>query len=130
MNTPIILGLIAAGVAAAILISIRLRHRREENQTPRERSDRLERDAQRFSRRLVSEIKLYNEARVADGRQNHDLYDQLREDIDRSRAMYDKANDSPADRDYFHEAVVEILCDGDATALGRDYPGPRAQTIQ
>ena len=129
MNTPIIIGLIVAGVAAVILISIRLLHRRE-NQTPRERSDRLERDAHRLSRRLVSEIKLNNKARMADGRENRDLYDELREDIDRSRAVYDKAHDSLADRDYFHEAVVEILCDGDATVLGPDYPGPRSQTIQ
>ena len=129
MNTLIIIGLIVVGVVGAIVVSVRLRRGRE-NESPHQRTDRIQRDAKRFSRRLVSEIKLYNEARVADGRQNHDLYDQLREDIDRSRAMYDKANDSLADRDYFHEAVVEILCDGDAAVLGADYPGPRAHTIQ
>ena len=128
MNTLIIIGLIVV-VVCAFVISVRLRQRRE-HEGPQQRTDRMRRDAQRFSRRLVSEIKLYNESRVADGRQNHDLYDQLREDIDRSRAMYDKANDSLADRDYFHEAVVEILCDGDAAVLGADYPGPRAHTIQ
>jgi len=128
MNTLIIIGLIVV-VVCAFVISVRLRQRRE-HEGPQQRTDRMQRDAQRFSRRLVSEIKLYNESRVADGRQNHDLYDQLREDIDRSRAMYDKANDSLADRDYFHEAVVEILCDGDAAVLGADYPGPRAHTIQ
>ena len=129
MNTLIIIGLIVAGFFFAIVISGRLRRRRE-NEGPQQRADRIRRDAQRFSRQLVSEIKLYNETRVANGRQCHDLYHELQEDLDRSRAMYDKANDSLVDRDYFHEAVVEILCDGDASVLGSDYPGPRAHTIQ
>ena len=129
MNTLIIIGLIVVVVCAIVIFSVRLRQGRE-NEDPQQRTHRMQRDAHRFSQRLVSEIKLYNESRVADGRQNHDLYDQLREDIDRSRAMYDKANDSLADRDYFHEAVVEILCEGDATVLGPGYPGPRAHTIQ
>ena len=129
MSALTIIGLIVVGVVFTIVISVRLRRHREK-EVPQQRTDRMQRDAHRFSRRLVSEIKLYNESRVADGRQNHDLYDQLREDIDRSRAMYDRANKSLADRDYFHEAVVEILCDGDATVLGPDYPGPRSQTIQ
>ena len=129
MSAFIIIGLICLGVVCTTVISVRLRRRRE-NETPQQRTDRIQRDAQRLSRRLVSEIRLNNKARMADGRENRDLYDELREDIDRSRAVYDKANDSLADRDYFHEAVVAILCDGDATVLGPDYPGPRSQTIQ
>jgi hypothetical protein len=128
MSTSTIIGLIVV-VVCAIAISVWLRQRGE-NEAPRQRAGRMQREAQRFARRLVSDIKLYNEARVAEARRNHDLYDQLREDIDRSRAMYDRAGDSMADRDYFHEAVVEILCNGDATMLGPDYPGPRAHTIQ
>ncbi|HEV8486962.1 MAG TPA: hypothetical protein VGV87_25680 [Blastocatellia bacterium] len=130
MSTSIIIGLIVVGVVAAIVISIRLRRRREK-QNPHERAYSMEREAQRFSRRLVSDIKLYNKARVADGRQSHDLYYQLREELDRARTMYEEKVDSLAvDRDYFREAVVEILCDGDADVLGAELPGPRGRTIQ
>jgi hypothetical protein len=41
------------------------------------------RKAQRFARLLVDEIKLYNQAKVAEGRRNKDLYDRLKEDIDK-----------------------------------------------
>ena len=52
-------------------------------------------DARRFARLLVSEIKLYNEQKVAEGRRGGDLYDRLKEeDIDRSRQMYEKPGDS------------------------------------
>ena len=128
MSKLVIIGLIVV-VVGAIVISVRLRRRHEDGH-PQDKADRMQRAARRFSRMLVSEIELYNETRVADGRQNHDLYDQLREEIDRSRKMYDDANDSRSDRDYFHEALVEILCDGDAGVLGAEYPGPRAHTIQ
>src|SRR5207253_10988363 len=47
-------------------------------------------EARRFARLLVSEIKLYNEAKVEQGRKNRDLYERLKEDIDRSRQMYDE----------------------------------------
>src|SRR4030095_12519359 len=39
---------------------------------------RLHNDARRFARLLVSEIKLYNEQKVSEGRSEHDLYDRLR----------------------------------------------------
>ena len=51
---------------------------------------RLHSDARRFARLLVSEIKLYNEQKVTEGRSQGDLYQRLREYIDRSREMYDK----------------------------------------
>ena len=125
----IVIVLIVAGVVGALGVYGQLRRRRE-NESPQERADRLQRTAKTFASRLVSEIKLNNKALVAEGKRSHDLYYQLQNDIDRGRMMYDKANDSTADRDYFHEAVVEILCDGDADVLGEGYPGPRAHTIQ
>src|SRR5207302_5762086 len=65
---------------------------------------RLHNDARRFARLLVSEIKLYNEKKVDEGRQANDLYERLREAIDRSREMYDKRVQPPvaAKFDYFH----------------------------
>lgn len=86
---------------------------------------RLHNDARRFARLLVSEIKLYNEQKVADGRESGDLYDRLREAIDRSRDMYDKRVQQPvADKfDYFHYELVTSLAEGDDVKLGANYPG-------
>ena len=125
----IVLGVIVFGIVASIALYARLWRRRQTEDT-QEREDRLQRDAKTFASRIVSEIKLYNKALVADGHRSQDLYHQLQQNIDRGRMMYDKANDSIADRDYFHEAVVEILCDGNPDVLGEGYPGPRVHTIQ
>jgi hypothetical protein len=74
---------------------------------------------------LVSEIKLYNEQKVADGRSHGDLYQRLREYIDRSRDMYDKrVKPEVAQRyDYFHNELVSTLAEGDEAKLGSAYPG-------
>jgi hypothetical protein len=84
---------------------------------------RLHNDARRFARLLISEIKLYNEQKVAEGRSEHDLYDRLREYIDRE--MYDKrVKAEVASRyDYFHGELVNTLAEGDASKLGANYPG-------
>jgi len=86
---------------------------------------RLHNDARRFARLLVSEIKLYNEQKVTDGRAQNDLYDRLREYIDRSRDMYDKrVKPEVAQKyDYFHHELVNALAEGDAAKLGNAYPG-------
>ena len=90
-----------------------------------EEERRLHNDARRFARLLVSEIKLYNEPKVKEGRSNADLYDRLREDIDRSRQMYNKRVAPPvaARHDYFHQELVNMLAEGDAAKLGGSYPG-------
>lgn len=86
---------------------------------------RLHNDARRFARLLVSEIKLYNEQKVKEGRESSDLYDRLREAIDRSREMYDKRVQPPvaAKFDYFHYELVNTLAEGDTNKLGAGYPG-------
>lgn len=83
-------------------------------------------DARRFARLLVSEIKLYNEQKVAEGRRGGDLYDRLKEDIDRSRQMYEKrVTPSVATKfDYFYDELVGTLAEGDPSKLGSDCPGP------
>jgi hypothetical protein len=74
---------------------------------------------------LISEIKLYNEQKVAEGRVEHDLYDRLREYIDRSREMYDKRVKAEVATvyDYFHGELVNTLAEGDVAKLGSNYPG-------
>jgi hypothetical protein len=77
-------------------------------------------DARRIARLLVSEIKLYNERKVAEGRAAGDLYERLRDDIERSRQVY--AERTPehirATSDFFHEELVRILAEGRPEALG------------
>ena len=82
-------------------------------------------DAFRFARVLVSEIKLYNEQKVREGLAAGDLYNRLRDVIDRSREMYDKriSSEVTARYDYFHHELVNALAGGDASRLGADYPG-------
>jgi hypothetical protein len=86
---------------------------------------KLHNDARRFARLLVSEIKLYNEAKVTEGREAGNLYEQLKEAIDRSREMYDKrVQPTVASKfDYFHYEVVNSLADGKDATLGAGYPG-------
>ena len=86
---------------------------------------KLHNDARRFARLLVSEIKLYNEQKVSEGREAGNLYEQLKEAIDRSREMYDKrVQPAVASKfDYFHYEVVNSLADGKDATLGLGYPG-------
>ncbi len=93
--------------------------------TPEE--EKLHNDARRFARLLVSEIKLYNEDSVSEGRIVNDLYKRLKRDIDRSRDMYQKRVDPvvAGKVDYFHEEIVRILGEGDPAKMGDGYPGPQ-----
>jgi len=77
-------------------------------------------EARRFARLLVSEIKLYNESKVDQGRKNKDLYERMKEDIDRSRQMYDERIPEEVRKvsNYFYDELVRILADNDADALG------------
>jgi hypothetical protein len=80
----------------------------------------LHEEARRLARLLVSEIKLYNEEQVEEGRRNRDLYSRLQEDIDRSRQMYEERVDPRVrdETDYFQQEMVNILAGGDAGTLG------------
>jgi hypothetical protein len=83
-------------------------------------SDSEHEEAQRLARLLVTEIKLYNEEAVEEGRSNANVYSRLQEDIDRSRQIYEDRID-PAlrnENDYFKQALVRILAGGDPSLLG------------
>lgn len=97
---------------------------------PISEEDKLNADAKRFARLLVSEVKLYNEQRVLEGRENRDVYVRLKRDIDRSREAYQKRVSPIVARkiDYFHDEVVRILGDNDPSTLGNDYPGPLVES--
>jgi hypothetical protein len=86
--------------------------------------EELHRKARRFAKLLVEEIKLYNQPRVVEGKHNRDLYDRLREDIEKSRATYQKRyGETPAaSADYFNQELIRILADNDVSLLGASFP--------
>jgi hypothetical protein len=86
--------------------------------------EEVHKKAKRFAKLLVDEIKLYNKDKVAKGKENRDLYERLKEDIEKSRATYDKRYGStPAGAaDYFSQEVVRILADNDRSLLGSSFP--------
>jgi len=81
------------------------------------------RKAQRFARLLVDEIKLYNQAKVTEGRKNKDLYDRLKEDIDKSRSTFKKryGNTVAANSDYFQAELVRSLAEDDVSIMGPNF---------
>jgi hypothetical protein len=81
------------------------------------------RKAQRFARLLVDEIKLYNQAKVNEGRRHKDLYDRLKEDIEKSRVTFQKryGSTAAASGDYFQKEVVRNLAEDDLTIMGANF---------
>ena len=81
----------------------------------------LHEEARRLARLLVTEIKLYNEEVVEKSRRSGDIYDRLRDEIDRSRQMYEERidphllGDGP---DYFRQELIQRLAGGDERLLG------------
>ena len=83
----------------------------------------IHRKAQRFARLLVDEIKLYNQAKVAEGRRNKDLYDRLKEDIDKSRGTFQKryGSTAAATGDYFQHELLRSLAEDDISIMGANF---------
>ena len=83
----------------------------------------VHRKAQRFARLLVDEIKLYNQAKVAEGRRNKDLYDRLKEDIDKSSGTFQKryGNTAAASGDYFQHELLRSLAEDDISIMGSNF---------
>jgi hypothetical protein len=79
--------------------------------------------AKRFAKLLVDEIVLYNKQKVAEGREHRDLYDRLRDDIEKSRSAYNKRfGSSPAaPSDYFTSELVATLAENDPALLGSSF---------
>jgi hypothetical protein len=87
--------------------------------------EEVHRKALRFAKLLVDEIKLYNQAKVAEGRARKDLYARLRDDIDKSRATYDKryGATAAASGNYFSRELIRILANDDPSLLGGGFSG-------
>jgi len=85
-------------------------------------ADAARQRARRFAKLLIDEIKLYNKEAVEAGRRNSDLYDRLRESIDKSRASYDKRwGKQITDVDYFREELVRNLAENNVAVLGNNF---------
>jgi hypothetical protein len=83
----------------------------------------VHRKAQRFARLLVDEVKLYNQAKVAEGRKHKDLYDRLKEAIEKSRGTYQKryGNTVAASGEYFQHELVRSLAEDDVSIMGANF---------
>ncbi|HET8667932.1 MAG TPA: hypothetical protein VFM10_08125 [Terriglobales bacterium] len=79
--------------------------------------------ARRFAKLLVDEIVLYNREKVVEGRVRHDLYERLKEDIEKSRATYQRryGQTSAAHQDYFTQALISGLADHNPSLLGPNF---------
>lgn len=84
----------------------------------------IHRKARRFAKLLVDEIKLYNQSKVSEGRQHHDLYDRLKEDIEKSRSAYEQrfGETAAASANYFTQELVRVLADNDVSLMGGSFP--------
>jgi hypothetical protein len=81
------------------------------------------RKAQRFARLLVDEIKLYNQAKVAEGRKHKDLYDRMKDDIEKSRSTFQKryGNTAAGSANYFQAELVRSLAEDDLSVMGANF---------
>jgi hypothetical protein len=95
-----------------------------ENLSPEEQQVHLR--AQRYARVQAAEMRLFDPDTVTTGRSNRNLYELLRDPIDRARETFRQrffAN-CPTMVDYLHLEIVRTLANDDPEALGKDYPGP------
>jgi hypothetical protein len=88
------------------------------------------RRAQRFASVRVAELRLYQAAKVREGREAHSLYETFRDEIDRERATFrtEFLEKSPSMVDYLHEELVRTLAQGEAGRMGESYPGAMARS--
>ena len=83
----------------------------------------LHRRANRVAKVSMQDIKMLRPEQVRLGRQNKDICIRLKDDIEKAHREYDRRFKPIMDHpvDYFYRWMVEILADGDASALG-EYP--------
>src|SRR5262249_13801046 len=75
---------------------------------------------------LILEIKRNNEDKITLGKQNNNIYVQLKSEIDRARCLYDNKVKELNDEihtywDYLNYELISNLADGDENKLGIEY---------
>jgi hypothetical protein len=75
--------------------------------------------ARRYARLLISEIKLYHEPAVIEGRRERDLMTRLGGEIARARVLYEQRVPLtlPGAANHFRDELVRTLANGDASLL-------------
>ncbi len=83
----------------------------------------LHRRANRVAKVSMQDIKMLRPEQVKLGRENRDICIRLKDDIEKAHREYDRRFKPIMDHpvDYFYRWMVEILAEGDASALG-EYP--------
>jgi hypothetical protein len=91
----------------------------------------LHRRANRVAKVSMQDIKMLHPDKVKAGRQHKDLCNRLRDDIEKAHREYDRRFKPIMDHpvDYFYRWMVEILAEGDPSALG-EYPYATTGTRQ
>jgi hypothetical protein len=76
--------------------------------------DSLIQEAKRIARLIISEIKLYNQEKIAKARSKREVLELLRNDLIRGKQHYNTriASKLPMGPDYFMESVKDILLTG------------------
>lgn len=76
--------------------------------------------AKKIARLLVSDIRLYNEAAIEEGKKHNDIYSRLKDDIDRARQAYEERVPEAVRRstNYFFDELIRSLADGSPQAFG------------
>jgi len=85
----------------------------------------LHKKAKRFAKVTVQEFMMYKKDEVLKGRDARDIYERLRDEIDKSKALYDRRFGKIAEHniDYFYDEMVRVLANNDPNVLGK-YPYP------
>jgi hypothetical protein len=83
----------------------------------------LHRRANRVAKVSMQDIKMLRPEQVKLGRENKDICIRLKDDIEKAHREYDRRFKPIMDHpvDYFYRWMVEILADGDTSAIG-EYP--------
>jgi hypothetical protein len=76
--------------------------------------------AKKIARLLVSDIRLYNEAAIEEGKKHNDIYSRLKDDIDRARQTYEERVPESVRKstNYFFDELIRSLADGSPQAFG------------
>jgi len=89
-----------------------------------EKNDPRHAAARRLARVSVSEIKLYHEADVKEGREANDLWSRLQQDINLARTTFEsRVVPEVRERfDYLLDEIIRQLAEGDPKKLGPEAP--------
>lgn len=84
-----------------------------------DRASRRRSEARAYAQLLVSEVRLYHEEAVIQGRHAHDLARRVDEPLAAARARYARRFPEAAEREHFQAAVLRVLAGGDPARLGQ-----------